>query len=212
MKKRIVFILSLILAAELIFCVVMENRQIDIPSDNHETTPCETTTISITEPPTTPAPTTTPIPTTTPPTTPAPTTTPTPTTTPAPTYDFDPDDLELIAIVIYQEAGGNMHCDECRRRVADVVLNRVADDRFPDTIHGVLTEKNQYGRFYSTGVVWPSRASKPEEASAVARAWRIAEEVMMGHHSDLYGKGYIWQATFKQGKDNIYCCEHYFGR
>ena len=129
--------------------------------------------------------------------------------TPAPTNTSD---LELLACVIYQEAGGDGSCDNCRRQVADVVLNRVADDRFPDTVKGVLTAKNQYGRYYYTGVVWPSRAKNASEKHAVERAYRIAEEVLNGQHSDLYGNGYIWQAGFKQGTNNIKCCGTYFGK
>lgn len=125
---------------------------------------------------------------------------------------IDPEELEMLACVIFQEAGGDSHCDECRRRVADVVLNRVNDSRFPDTMYEVLTSRNQYGRFYWTGIVWPERAKNPGEAHAVERAYRIAEEVLSGHHSDLYGEGYIWQAEFKQGSEQIYHCGHYFGR
>lgn len=121
-------------------------------------------------------------------------------------------DLELLACVIYQEAGGNAHCDDCRRRVADVVLNRVNDERFPNDIHSVLVAPRQYGRFSQTGVVWPERAKNPYEAESVARAYRIAEEVLLGNHSELYGQGYIWQAEFKQGKEQFYHCGHYFGR
>lgn len=125
---------------------------------------------------------------------------------------INPDELELLACVIYQEAGGDSQCDECRRRVADVVLNRVNDSRFPNSIHKVLTAKNQYGNFHKTGVVWPKRAKYAGEKHAVERAYRIAEEVLSGHHSDLYGQGYIWQARFKQSNDNVYCCGHYYGR
>lgn len=120
-------------------------------------------------------------------------------------------DLDLLACVIYQEAGGNGSCDTCRRRVADVVLNRVADPRFPNTIREVLTARNQYGRFYYTGIVWPSRSKKAVEQNAVARAYRIAAEVLNGQHSELYGNGYIWQAAFRQGYNQIYCCGHYYG-
>lgn len=121
-------------------------------------------------------------------------------------------ETEMLACVIYQEVGGSKHCDECRRRVADVVLNRVADSRFPNTIEGVLTAKNQYGRFYYTGIKWADRHTWPGEKKAVERAWRIAEEVMAGKHSDLYGKGYVWQAGFKQGTSGFWCCGHYFAK
>lgn len=120
--------------------------------------------------------------------------------------------LEMLAIVIYQEAGGDAACDDCRRRVADVVLNRVAHSSFPYTIEGVLTQPYQYGLLWQTGLVWPERASNPSEAAAVERAYRIAAEILSGHHSELFGKGYIWQAEFIQGRDNIYHCGHYFGR
>jgi hypothetical protein len=121
-------------------------------------------------------------------------------------------ETEMLACVIYQEVGGNAHCDECRRRVADVVLNRVADDRFPNSIEKVLTAKNQYGRFHYTGIKWASSHTNPSERKAVERAWRIAEEVMAGKHSDLYGKGYVWQAGFKQGTSGFWCCGHYFAK
>ena len=126
----------------------------------------------------------------------------------------DPEDLELLACVIYQEAGADYCCDDCRRRVADVVLNRVEDDRFPDNIQDVLTQKRQYGRYYWTGVVWPERAQNDCEKHAVERAYRIAEEVLKGEHSELYGEGYIWQAEFKQGTGVVYCdqCKIYFGK
>ena len=121
-------------------------------------------------------------------------------------------ETEMLACVIYQEVGGNAHCDECRRRVADVVLNRVADNRFPNSIEKVLTAKNQYGRFHYTGIKWASRHTNPGEKKPVERAWRIAEEVMAGKHSDLYGKGYVWQAGFKQGTSGFWCCGHYFAK
>jgi hypothetical protein len=126
----------------------------------------------------------------------------------------DPNDIELLACVIYQEAGSDKCCDDCRRRVADVVLNRVASERFPnqDTIYDVLMRQGQYGRFHWTGVVWPERASYETEKHAVERAYRIAEEVLRGNHSELYEEGYVWQAEFKQGKDIIYHCNIYFGR
>lgn len=129
-----------------------------------------------------------------------------------PEHNVDPDDLEMLACVIYQEAGGNGSCDDCRRYVADIVLNRVNDDRFPDTMEEVLTAKNQYGRFHYTGVKWPKRAKYDIEKEAVARAYRIAEEVLSGKHSKLFGEGYIWQAGFKQGKDGFWCCGHFYGR
>ena len=77
---------------------------------------------------------------------------------------YTDEELELLACVIYCEAGSDSISDETRRMVGEVVLNRVADDRYPDTILEVLTQRSQYGRFHWTGVVWPSRATKEKEA------------------------------------------------
>ena len=123
------------------------------------------------------------------------------------------EDWERLAIVIYQEAGGDDVCDMCRYRVADVVLNRVADPRYPDTIEGVLMDNKyglQGGLLSVTGIVWPDKASEPGEAAAVQRAWDIAADVLEGHHSDLDGN-YIWCSEYKQGSEVIYCDGIYFG-
>ena len=100
-------------------------------------------------------------------------------------------DVEMLACVIYQEAGGDACSDLCRYYVGDVVLNRVNDERFPDTLEGVLTQRGQYGTFSRTGVVWPSRAKNPGEANAVQRAYDTAYDLLSGNHTELYGNGYI---------------------
>ena len=125
---------------------------------------------------------------------------------------IDPDELEMLACVIYQEAGGNRSCDDCRRYVADIVLNRIEHPKFPNTMEGVLTAHGQYGTLYLTGIKWPERAKYETEKEAVERAYRIAEEVLSGQHSKLYGQGYIWQAQFIQGTEGFWCCGHWYGR
>lgn len=124
----------------------------------------------------------------------------------------DPDELEMLACVIYQEAGGNGSCDDCRRYVADIVLNRIAHPEFPNTMEEVLTAQGQYGMFHYTGIKWSERSKHDTEKEAVARAYRIAEEVLSGKHSKLYGEGYIWQARFVQGTEGFWCCGHFYGR
>ncbi len=121
-------------------------------------------------------------------------------------------DTERLACAIYSEAGGDACSDECRIDVGDVVLNRVEDSRFPDTLEGVLTAPRQYGRFSVTGVIWPERAKDPGEAHAVERAYRIAEQLLAGEHGELYKNGYVWQAEFEQGSDGFWLDGLYFGR
>ena len=119
-------------------------------------------------------------------------------------------ELEALALVIYQEAGGDACSDETRIMVGNVVMNRVADERFPGTIEEVLLAKRQYGRLYWTGLVWPERASRSVEAHAVQRAYDCAERVLNGER--LLPEDVIWQAEFVQGteivaqQDGFYFC------
>lgn len=123
---------------------------------------------------------------------------------------YTEEDVELLAMAIYQEAGGDACSDETRIMVGNVILNRVADPRFPDNIHEVLTDKAQYGRFHWTGVVWADRASDEAEKHAVNRARECARRVLEGEK--LLPDNVIWQAEFKQGdevyayQDGIYFC------
>lgn len=131
---------------------------------------------------------------------------------PAPVM-IDEAELEMLACVIYQEAGGDAASDEARYMVGDVVLNRIADERFPNTMEEVLTQERQYGRFHWTGIVWPDRAQNPGEAAAVERAYCIAYDLLTDtYHSKLYNEGYIWQAEFEQGHDIVALDGIYFGK
>lgn len=126
----------------------------------------------------------------------------------APAYTDE--ELETLAIIIYQEAGGDACSDETRSMVGTVVMNRVADERFPDTIQEVATQERQYGRLYWTGLVWPERASNPGEAHAVQRAYDCARAILEGERA--LPEDVIWQAEFPQGteivahQDGLYFC------
>ena len=120
--------------------------------------------------------------------------------------------VEMLACLIFQEAGGDACSDECRFNVADVALNRVGDPRFPHPLEAVLPAPGQYGRFSVTGIVWPERAGNPGEKHAVERTYDIARRVLTGEHGELFGQGYVWQAEFEQGKDGFWLDGIYFGR
>lgn len=109
---------------------------------------------------------------------------------------YTEEELELLACVIYCEAGGDEASDETRRMVGEVVLNRVADPRFPSSILGVLTQRGQYGLFWKTDVVWPGRALR--EPEAVERAYACARLVLEGER--LLPEDVIFQAEFVQGE------------
>ena len=134
---------------------------------------------------------------------------------PLPTIDkpypyYTPEQLEILAIIIYQEAGGDMYTNEVRRMVGSVFLNRVNSTLYPDTFEEVATQRKQYGTLYLTGIKWPDRASKPEEAVAVERAYMVAEQLLI--FGSILPENVIYQAEFKQGsgvydyREDIYFC------
>ena len=115
---------------------------------------------------------------------------------------YTTEELEILAIIIYQEAGSDNCSDDTRYKVGSVFLNRVDSPYFPDTFEGVATGKRQYGTLYLTGIKWPDRAILPEEAHAVERSYRIAEDLLT--NGSVLPPEVIWQAEFPQG-DGIYC-------
>lgn len=129
---------------------------------------------------------------------------------PAPDKTYTDEELEILALIVYQEAGGDNVSDSTRRLVAQVFLNRVNDSRFPDSFYEVATANRQYGRLYLTGIVWPDRASSPAEGPAVGRAYKIAQEVLESDEP-ICPEGVIFQAEFVQGdiyaaQDGMYFC------
>lgn len=126
----------------------------------------------------------------------------------APAYSAE--ELEILALVIYQEAGGDACSDDTRLMVGCVFMNRVEDSRFPDGFYGVATQQGQYGTLHWTGIKWPARSSAQGEQNAVARAYAIAERVLTGER--VLPANAVWQAEFPQGSevlaysDGMYFC------
>ena len=104
-------------------------------------------------------------------------------------YEVDHDDLYVLSHVIYAEAGG--HSEELQRYVGSVVLNRVGDDRFPDTIEGVVFQKGQYS------CTWNGAYHKEPSETSVA----IAEELLL--NGSLLPSYVIFQSGSRQG-DSTY--------
>lgn len=121
---------------------------------------------------------------------------------------YTEEELEILAIIIYQEAGGDYASDDTRIKVGEVFLNRVNDPRFPDSFEEVATAKGQYGELYWTGIKWPDRAQYAGEAHAVARAWEIAERVLDGERT--MPEDVVFQSEFIMGEIVAAQDGHYF--
>lgn len=80
------------------------------------------------------------------------------------------DSLELLAICVEAEAGNQGLIG--KRMVADVILNRVDDPDFPDTITGVITQKNQFSSYWDGGM---DRVREPSEETIRAVQMELKE-------------------------------------
>lgn len=75
---------------------------------------------------------------------------------------YNPDDLFWLSRVIHRESGNQPM--KGKMAVGNVVLNRVADPVFPNTVEGVLAQKNQFSTYKSGALA----ATKPSESSTIA--------------------------------------------
>ena len=101
--------------------------------------------------------------------------------------DLGPD-LMLLAKVIQCEAGSEWIGAEQKYNAGSVVLNRVADPRFPGNIYDVIWQPGQYA-CATSGALFMAQPS--EEVIAIARD-------LLENGSRLPAD-VVWQAEFKQG-------------
>ena len=110
---------------------------------------------------------------------------------------YTDEDIRILATTVYYEAGGTT--EQLREYVAQVVLNRVADDRFPDTIYGVITQPGQYAGNYVTASA--TQAIKDKDARNgtfyYSTCVTSAKRAMMGG-VDM-PSNVVFEANFKQG-------------
>lgn len=117
-----------------------------------------------------------------------------PTTTPTISVKDEPidkEDLELLAHLIFAEAGSDWCKDEMLYGVGSVVLNRIASEYYPNNMYDVIYQRGQYA------CTWNGHIKKePNE-----RAYRIAEDLL--RNGSTLPENVLFQAQFKQG-DGVY--------
>lgn len=104
------------------------------------------------------------------------------------TVSVDPDELDLLARLIQAEAGSDWCTDELQRAVGSVVLNRMNDSRYPDTMHDVIYQPGQYSTA-KNGQIEKAATDRPRENAEylLKNGSTIPEEI-------------IFQANFRQGQ------------
>lgn len=111
---------------------------------------------------------------------------------------YSDNDLYLMSHLINGEAGSNWCSDEEQRAVGSVVLNRVRDGRFPNTLQGVIYQSGQYA------CTWDGNFDKEPSARAIENA-----RYVLANGSTLPA-GVVFQAGFVQGEVYAKIGVHYF--
>lgn len=89
---------------------------------------------------------------------------------------FEEGDRKLLANIIYCEAGGEPYAGQLA--VGAVVINRVLSGVFPDTVVGVIYQKNQFSPVASGRL-----ALALAEDRATAACYKAADEAMAGQNN-----------------------------
>lgn len=111
---------------------------------------------------------------------------------------YSDEDIRILTTTVFHEAGHTT--EQLRQYVAQVVLNRVEDSRFPDTVKGVITQPGQYFTKYAT--VEAANAIQATDSKNGTYYYGICEDsvkaAMMGQVE--MPSNVLYQANFSQGK------------
>lgn len=111
---------------------------------------------------------------------------------------YSDEDIRILTTTVFHEAGHTT--EQLRQYVAQVVLNRVEDSRFPDTVKGVITQPGQYSTKYAT--VEAANAIQATDSKNGTYYYGICEDsvkaAMMGQVE--MPSNVFYQANFSQGK------------
>ena len=106
---------------------------------------------------------------------------------------YSDEDIRILTTTVFHEAGHTT--EQLRQYVAQVVLNRVEDSRFPDTVKGVITQPGQYSTKYAT--VEAANAIQATD-SKNGTCEDSVKAAMMGQVE--MPSNVLYQANFSQGK------------
>ena len=111
---------------------------------------------------------------------------------------YSDEDIRILTTTVFHEAGHTT--EQLRQYVAQVVLNRVEDSRFPDTVKGVITQPGQYSTKYAT--VEAANAIQATDSKNGTYYYGICEDsvkaAMMGQVE--MPRNVLYQANFSQGQ------------
>lgn len=103
------------------------------------------------------------------------------------------EEYELLLKLIYSEA--NVETYECQKKVVYVVLNRLYDSEFPDTIYDVVYQKNQFQPTRNGAI----EKAQPNEVNEMALI-----DALQNYGKDDFPQDvmYFWNYKIKELSDN----------
>lgn len=101
---------------------------------------------------------------------------------------YTDEELNMLSRIIFAEAGSDWITDEHQLAVGSVVLNRMADSRFPNTMRDVIFQEGQYA------CTWDGNYYKDPNERAVNNAKYLLENGV------TIPNNVVWQSQEKQGK------------
>lgn len=116
------------------------------------------------------------------------------------TLEEKADDIDLLARVIEFECGADWCSDELQYLTGAVVINRVYDSRFPNTIRDVIFAPGQYA---TAGMLYTRNPSE--------RSVKVAQKIILWGVEDT-PPDMVFQANFIQGREvykkleGVYLC------
>lgn len=112
-------------------------------------------------------------------------------------YEFTMEEIVLMANVVYREARGSFNGQVA---VAEVIMNRVQSPAYPNTIKGVLSQKNQFSTYS-----WASARTAEETSPDMIN---LCLKVLSGEYSYLNNPNVL---SFKRddGSETFYGKKRY---
>lgn len=102
---------------------------------------------------------------------------------------YTQEDLDLLAHIIYAEAGSSWIPDRIQRLVGSVVLNRVESSRFPNTIKEVIYQPGQYSPTWNGSIYKTPDTRTINNARFLLENGSICPKNVTGQSSMISGSG-----------------------
>lgn len=115
-------------------------------------------------------------------------------------------DVDILSRVIYLEGGQSSWVpDHVLEKMACVVVNRVNDPRYPNTVEGVLSQPGQFATWPYINTITPNQKSINAASSILTNGSNIPSNVIY-FANFLQGSGLYYRFYNSYGQPDLYFC------